>query len=69
MLDKQDYMHVRACTHRPIRNTYCFSTAKIIRERASMLSYTYYVIRTLSVSFKDVTMNNFHLNLNSRVCE
>jgi hypothetical protein len=32
-------MHAR--THRPISNTYCFSTATMIRERASMLRYTY----------------------------
>jgi hypothetical protein len=33
-------MHVR--THRPISNsTYCFSTAKIIRERVLVLRYTY----------------------------
>ena len=31
----------RARTHRPISNIYCFSTATIIHERASMLRYTY----------------------------
>ena len=30
-----------ACTHRLINNAYCFSKATIIRERASMLRYTY----------------------------
>ena len=39
MLDKQGYMHAR--THRQICNTYCFSTATITRERASLLRYTY----------------------------
>jgi hypothetical protein len=50
MLDKQGY--TRACTrprapiptHTPIQtqiyNTYCFSTAKVIRERASVLRHT-----------------------------
>jgi hypothetical protein len=35
-------LHGRACTHRPISrpNTYCFSTVKMIRKRASMLRYT-----------------------------
>jgi hypothetical protein len=53
MLDKQDYTHaqahapgylhkqVRAHTHTQIYNTYCFSTAKIIIESASLLRYTY----------------------------
>ena len=35
--------HTHACTHRPISNTYCFSMPKIIRERSSMLRYTYIV--------------------------
>jgi hypothetical protein len=57
MLDKQGYMHVRACTrprarvptcthlrtYRPIRNTYCFSTPTMIRESTSLLRYTYIV--------------------------
>ena len=30
-----------ACTHRPISNTYCFSTATMIRELASIWRYTY----------------------------
>ena len=29
--------HAHVCTHRPISNTYCFTTATMIRERASML--------------------------------
>jgi hypothetical protein len=33
--------HAHACTHRPISNIYLFSTPTIIRERASVLSYTY----------------------------
>ena len=55
MLDKQGYMHAGAHAHAPgnmhelahartqICNTYCFSTATMIRERASMLRYTYIV--------------------------
>ena len=36
------HMHTRAtCTHRPISNTYCFSTVILIRKRASILRYTY----------------------------
>jgi hypothetical protein len=30
-----------ACTHWPRSNTYCFSTATVIRERASVWRYTY----------------------------
>ena len=63
MLDKQGYMHARACTrpragerkrtlthtrarahthtHTQICNIYCFFTATMLRERASMLRYTY----------------------------
>ena len=53
MLDKQGYMYARtymptrpgtrtnASTHTKMCNTYCFSTATMIRERASMLGYTY----------------------------
>ena len=54
MLDKQGYMHARACTrlrawaharthaHTQSKyNIYCFSTATIIRERALILLYTY----------------------------
>ena len=45
MLDKQGYMHVGAWTrpraHNPVTNAYCFSMAAMIRERASMLHYTY----------------------------
>ena len=33
--------HTYACTHRPISNTYSFSTATVIRQRALMLRYTY----------------------------
>jgi hypothetical protein len=33
--------HERPRTHRQIRNTYCFSTAKIICESASVLSHLY----------------------------
>ena len=34
------HMH-GARTHRPIHDTYCFSTATMIRERASLLRYKY----------------------------
>ena len=48
MLDKQGYMHARARararahthTHTEICNIYCFSTATMIRERASVLRHT-----------------------------
>ena len=59
ILDKQGYIHARVCaspstrtptrthararTHRQICNSYCFVTATMIRERASMLRYTYIV--------------------------
>ena len=70
MLDKQGYMHVRACTRpgarvptrthartqRPIRNTYCSSTVTMIRERAYMLRYTDIVLLQM-LSF---TMNLFY---------
>ena len=58
MLEKEGYMHVRACTrpcaqvptrtHRPICNAYCFSKATMICERASVLLYTYSVCLVLS---------------------
>jgi hypothetical protein len=35
--------HARACTRRTISNTYCFSRATMIRERTSMIHYTYTV--------------------------
>ena len=36
------YPHERthACTHRPVSNTYCFSTATVSRERALVLRHT-----------------------------
>ena len=61
MLDKQEDMHACVCTRlraeaharTEVCNIYCFSTAKMIRERASVLRYTSqcYVIRTLLVLF------------------
>ena len=33
--------HSHACTHRPISDTYRFTTATMIRERTSILRYTY----------------------------
>ena len=52
MLDKQGYMHLRnahahapghphARTHTQLFNAYVLTTTKMIRERASMLRYTY----------------------------
>jgi hypothetical protein len=71
VLDKQGYMHARACTRprarartftfRQIYNTYCFSTATIIRERASVLRYTMYIGCLVGY-----TMN--HSFVNSSVC-
>ena len=48
------YLHTctHVCTHTPITNTYCFSTATLIRERSSILRHTYVacpVINTLPV--------------------
>ena len=37
--------HAHSCTHRLISNTYCFSTATMIRESATMLPYTYIASR------------------------
>ena len=37
--------HAHACTHRPISNTYCFSTAMMIRECDLMIRYTYIACR------------------------
>jgi hypothetical protein len=48
MLNKQGYMHARACTHArahtQICNIYWFSTTTMIHERASLLRYTYIVL-------------------------
>ena len=35
------HMHAQACTHRPVSNAYCISTATMIRERASISRDTY----------------------------
>jgi hypothetical protein len=49
MLGKQGYMHARACTHprawahkraTQLCNIYCFSSATMNRQRASLLRYT-----------------------------
>jgi hypothetical protein len=46
-LDARTGMHTptrsgsRACKHAQMCNIYCFSTATVIREHASMLRYTY----------------------------
>ena len=56
MLGEQGYVHARACTHSRARvhartrtdtqicDVYCFFTAKMIRERAFLLRYTYIVL-------------------------
>jgi hypothetical protein len=63
MLDKKGYMHARTCTrlrgraqarrrartHAQICNMYCFSTAKMTRERASVLRYTYIACLVLHI--------------------
>jgi hypothetical protein len=50
MLDKQGYTHVRtlASAHTQIYNIYYFSTATMIRERASIVRYTYIVCLVFS---------------------
>ena len=62
MLHKQWYMHARAWTRASIRtqicNTYCFSMATMIRERASMLRYTYIACLVLTVNkFSEIMCN------------
>jgi hypothetical protein len=46
-LEKQDYMHAHKHTrpgaHAHTHNSYCFSTATMIRKRTSVLRYTYTV--------------------------
>ena len=37
------YAHAHACTHRPIRNAYCFPAVNMNRESASVLRYTYII--------------------------
>jgi hypothetical protein len=37
------HIHEHACAHEPLRNTYYFFTATMIRKRASILRYTYIV--------------------------
>ena len=46
---KRPCTHTHARTHRSIYNTYCFSTATIIRERASVLRCTYIACIVTSV--------------------
>jgi hypothetical protein len=73
MLDKQGYMHARACTcpraraHARVHsrahtstqlcNIYCFSTATMIRERALMLRYTYIVCLLTLAETKRIRKN------------
>ena len=53
MLDKQGDTHA----HAEICNTYCFSTATMIRERASVLRYTYIVSFVLFVSAHIISLS------------
>jgi hypothetical protein len=48
-LDTHIHTRAHARTHKVISNTYCFSTATTIRERASVLCYTH--IACLVVTF------------------
>jgi hypothetical protein len=41
---RHSHTHVRTRTHTDKYNTYCFSTATMIRESASLLRYTYIVV-------------------------
>jgi hypothetical protein len=67
LLDKQGYMHARVCllpraeahartqagVHKQIYHISCFSTAKMIRERALILRYTYIVSHVLVVLIRE----------------
>jgi hypothetical protein len=53
MLDKQGDTHA----HAEICNTYCFSSATMIRERASALRYTYIVSFVLFVSAHVISLS------------
>jgi hypothetical protein len=64
MLDKQSYMHARVCTRLRAHThtqtntyTYCFSVASMIRERASMVRYTYEYIACLVC----LLLHNFYI--------
>jgi hypothetical protein len=61
----------RARTHRPISNTYCFSTATVIRERASVLSYTCKALLAGSTGgfLKMVMKNRNMLKLTMYLCD
>ena len=49
-----------ACTHRPKSSTYCFSMVTMIRERASVLHYTY-IAPLVSLSKPNVSyFNSLH---------
>jgi hypothetical protein len=73
LLDLQGYMQscartrprarVPTCTHarahRPISNTYCFSTATMIRERASMLRYAHIACLVVTAGCKNTIFVSF----------
>jgi hypothetical protein len=70
MLYKQGYMHAhahaRARAHTQICNIYCFSTTTMIRERASMLRYTYIACLVMNcVNDKTYTSSKSTINSNS----
>jgi hypothetical protein len=46
------YVHTHTHIHRPICNTYCFPTVTMIRERASVLRYTYITCLVISLCNK-----------------
>jgi hypothetical protein len=55
------YPHARTHVHTPINNTYCFSTATMIRERVWMLRYTYTVC--LVMLYEESLGYTFHSSL------
>ena len=46
-------MRMRTHPQRPLNNTYCFSAARMIRERASVLRHTYIAPRVLAYFLKN----------------
>ena len=84
MLDKQGYMGRRECprpcarTQAPIRtrtlarahrsNIYCFSTAILIRERASIVRYTYTASRFYFIKIEAYTHTHTRTEMYMYVC-
>jgi hypothetical protein len=46
---RQGMARTRGCTHTQICNIYCFSPATMIRERCSVLHYTYVVCHVFDI--------------------